>query len=139
MLSDALVTICRSDRRYDGYTLFCHTYEDPRTGRGGVAHVVLVDMAGNPVHEWTARMAVQLLELLPDGSLYYSTRGQVPDRGAGVGGIGRRQTPTADGRTHHRAPAVRCNTRMRPVLRASRLAVPPQKGQVPMAHGRCRA
>jgi hypothetical protein len=68
------VTVYQPDRCYQGYTLFCHTYEDPRAGRDGVAHMVLVDMEGNPVHEWTARTAVQLLELLPDGTLYYSTR-----------------------------------------------------------------
>lgn len=73
-MPDAPVAIYRSDKCYGGYTLFCHTYEDAQTGRGGVAHMYLVDMEGNPVHEWTARTAVQLLELLPDGSLYYSTR-----------------------------------------------------------------
>jgi hypothetical protein len=73
-MSDSPVTIYRSGKCYDGYTLFCHTYEDARTGRDGVAHMVLVDMEGSLVHEWTAQTAVQLLDLLPDGSLYYSTR-----------------------------------------------------------------
>jgi hypothetical protein len=72
--NDNPITIWQPDKCFDGYTLFCHSYEDPRTATGGVAHMYLIDMAGRPVHEWTARTAVQLLELLPDGGLYYSTR-----------------------------------------------------------------
>ncbi|HEY64297.1 MAG TPA: hypothetical protein G4O02_06960 [Caldilineae bacterium] len=71
---DTGVTIYQPDRCCNGYTLFCHTYEDPRMGRGGVAHMYLIDMEGHVIHEWIAHTAVQLLELLPDGSLYYSTR-----------------------------------------------------------------
>lgn len=69
-----VVTIYHPDKCYQGYTLFAHTYEDPRTSKDGLAYMYLIDMAGNPAHEWTAQTAVQLLELLPDGNLYYSTR-----------------------------------------------------------------
>ena len=68
------VTIHEPGRCFEGYTLFCHTVEDPRTVGDGLAHMYLIDMEGQPVHEWTARTAVQLLELLPDGNLLYSTR-----------------------------------------------------------------
>ena len=68
------VTVYRPGKCFQGYTLFAHTYEDASTGRDGVAHLYLIDMEGNPVHEWTANTAVQLLELCRDGSLYYSTR-----------------------------------------------------------------
>ncbi len=61
-------------RAYEGYTLFCHTYERPEEGEGGIAHMYLIDMEGKPVHEWTAKTAVQYLRLLPDGNLLYSTR-----------------------------------------------------------------
>lgn len=59
---------------YEGYTLFCHTYERPEEGEGGVAHMDLIDMEGRSVHRWTAKTAVQYLRLLPDGNLLYSTR-----------------------------------------------------------------
>ncbi|MFP4055421.1 MAG: aryl-sulfate sulfotransferase [Candidatus Brocadiia bacterium] len=68
------VTDHRPEKSFGGATLFCHSYEDPQAGEGGVAHMYLVDMEGRPVHEWTARTAVQLLELLPDGTLCYTTR-----------------------------------------------------------------
>ncbi|MCD6507204.1 aryl-sulfate sulfotransferase [Candidatus Poribacteria bacterium] len=68
------VTIYKPEKAFNGYTLFCHTYEDPRVGPGGVAHMYLIDMRGKVVHEWTAKTAVQLLELLPNGNLLYSTR-----------------------------------------------------------------
>ncbi|MCD6290310.1 MAG: aryl-sulfate sulfotransferase [Anaerolineae bacterium] len=71
---DSGVTIYQPDRCYAGYTLFCHTYEDPRTSQDGRAHMYLIDMHGQVVHEWTTDTAVQLLELLPDATLYYSTR-----------------------------------------------------------------
>jgi len=68
------VTIHQPEKCYAGYTLFCHTYEDPRAGKDGAAHMYLIDMEGKLAHEWTARTAVQLLELLPDASLLYMTR-----------------------------------------------------------------
>jgi len=68
------VTVYKPEKFFEGYTLFCHTYEDPSVGPGGVAHMYLIDMKGNVVHEWTAKTAVQLLELLPNGNLLYSTR-----------------------------------------------------------------
>jgi len=66
--------VYRPEKFYGGYTLFCHTYEDPRVGPGGLAHMFLIDMRGDIVHEWTAKTAVQLLELLPNGNLLYATR-----------------------------------------------------------------
>jgi len=69
---------------YDGYTLFCHTYERPEDGEGGVAHMHLIDMDGKPLHEWTARTAVQYLTLLPDGNLLYSTRDRSPIEKTGL-------------------------------------------------------
>jgi len=78
------VTIYKPDSCYNGYTLFAHTYEDASTGRGGVAHIYLIDMEGRPVHEWVATTAVQLTELLPDGTLAYSTRDRSDLNTAGV-------------------------------------------------------
>jgi hypothetical protein len=72
----------------NGYTLFCHTYENPSTARDGLAHMYLIDMEGRPVYEWTARTAVQLLELLPDGTLCYSTRDRSNIDQAGLYRIG---------------------------------------------------
>jgi hypothetical protein len=68
------VTVYNPEKFYNGYTLFCHTYESPEAGPDGVAHMYLINMEGEVVHEWTAKTAVQLLELLPNGDLLYSTR-----------------------------------------------------------------
>ncbi|MCD6510407.1 MAG: aryl-sulfate sulfotransferase [Thermoprotei archaeon] len=68
------VTKYDPDKAYEGYTLFCHTYDPPNVAQGELAHMYLIDMNGNIVHEWTAKTAVQLLELLPNGNLYYTTR-----------------------------------------------------------------
>lgn len=78
------VTVYEPERCYNGYTLFAHTYEDAATGHDGVAHLYLIDMEGRPVHEWTATTAVQLTELLPDGTLAYSTRDRSDLNTAGV-------------------------------------------------------
>ena len=72
--SERSVTVHQADHCYKGYTLFCHTYEDPNTTADGLAHMYVIDMEGRPVYSWATRTAAQLLELLPDGSLYYSTR-----------------------------------------------------------------
>ena len=68
------VTIYKPDKCYHGYTLFGHTHEDLRLGKGLLAHMYLIDMEGRIAHEWTAQTAVQLLKLQPDGDLYYMTR-----------------------------------------------------------------
>ncbi|MFP3897134.1 MAG: aryl-sulfate sulfotransferase, partial [Anaerolineales bacterium] len=68
------VTLYKPDRCYHGYTLFCHTHEDPRLGEDLWAYMYLINMQGGIVHQWTAETAVQLLKLQPDGTLYYMTR-----------------------------------------------------------------
>ncbi|NPV09953.1 MAG: hypothetical protein HPY83_18570 [Anaerolineae bacterium] len=72
------------ERAYEGYTLFCHTHETPEEGAGGVAHMYLIDMEGRPAHEWTAKTAVQFLQLLPNGNLLYSTRDRSSIEQAGL-------------------------------------------------------
>ncbi len=69
------VLVYKPDKFAEGYTLFCHSYENPKqTSEDGLAHLYLIDMKGEVVHEWTAKTAVQsFLELLPDGNLYYPT------------------------------------------------------------------
>jgi hypothetical protein len=78
------VTVSVPERSYRGYTLFCHTYDPPNVAVGEVAHMYLIDMEGNVVHEWTAKTAVQLLELLPSGNLYYTTRDRSAVEQAGL-------------------------------------------------------
>jgi hypothetical protein len=68
------VTVSVPERFYKGYTLFCHTYDPPNIDMGELAHMYVIDMNGNLVLEWTAKTAVQLLELLPTGNLFYTTR-----------------------------------------------------------------
>ncbi len=73
---DRGIMVYNPDKFYSGYTLFCHSYENPKTdSEDGLGHIYLMDMEGNIVHEWTTRTAQQgFLRLLPDGNLYYPTR-----------------------------------------------------------------
>lgn len=70
------ITVFKPDKFYNGYTLFCHSYENPKVDKGdGVGHIYLMDMEGNFVHEWTTKTAQQnFTRLLPNGDLYYPTR-----------------------------------------------------------------
>jgi len=77
-------TIYNPEKAYDGYTLFCHTYDPPNVPLGELARMYLIKMDGEKVHEWTAKTAVQLLELLPNGDLYYTTRDRSNIRTAGL-------------------------------------------------------
>ena len=44
------ITVYRPDRFYNGYTLFCHSYENPRTDtEDGLGHIHLIDMEGNNI------------------------------------------------------------------------------------------
>jgi hypothetical protein len=69
---------------FTGYTLFCHTYEFLDQADSGMGHIYLIDMEGNPVHEWTTHTAQQsFCRLLPDGHLLYPTRdrSKIPQAG----------------------------------------------------------
>jgi len=68
------ITVYNPEKFNEGYTLFCHTHDPPNVAIGELAHMYLIDMEGNLAHKWTAKTAVQLLELLPDGNLLYTTR-----------------------------------------------------------------
>ena len=70
------ITVYKPGKFYNGYTLFCHSYEDPKTdSEDGLGHIYLIDMEGNVVYEWTTKTAQQsFLRLLPNGNLYYPTR-----------------------------------------------------------------
>jgi len=70
------ITVFKPDKFYNGYTLFCHSYENPKVDKGdGLGHIYLMDMEGNIVHEWTTKTAQQnFTRLLPNGDLYYPTR-----------------------------------------------------------------
>jgi len=60
---------------YHGYTLFCHSYEDPCQSASGTGHIYLIDMEGRVAHEWTTHTAQQsFAHLLPNGHLIYPTR-----------------------------------------------------------------
>jgi len=70
------VTIYKPESAYNGYTLFCPMSKRiPNVPLDKISHnMYLIDMEGRVVHEWTAKTTVQLLELLPNGNLYYMTR-----------------------------------------------------------------
>lgn len=67
------VTVSIPERFYEGYTLFCHIYKIPNIAMGELAHMYFINMKGRIVKEWTAKTALQLLEFLPNGNLYYTT------------------------------------------------------------------
>ena len=69
------MVIHRPSKCYQGYTLYCHAYEDPKGSPSGKGHIYLIDMEGNVVHEWTTQTAQQShSRLLPNGNLFYPTR-----------------------------------------------------------------
>lgn len=69
------VNVYKPDDCYQGYTLFCQTYEDPGLTKEGTGKIYLIDMEGNPVHRWTVQTALQsFCRLLPNGNLLYPTR-----------------------------------------------------------------
>ncbi|KPK65711.1 MAG: hypothetical protein AMK73_02240 [Planctomycetes bacterium SM23_32] len=76
------VTVHEPELCSAGYTLFCHTCDPPPPG--GRARILLVDMEGGVVHEWRPPTSAQLPELLPDGTLLYSTRDRSHIEGAGL-------------------------------------------------------
>jgi len=78
------VTIYNPEEAYEGYTLFCHTYDSPDVASGEHAYMYLIDMDGNVAHRWTVDTSVQLLELLPNGNLYYTTRDRSDIHRAGL-------------------------------------------------------
>ena len=78
------VTISVPDEYYEGYTLFCHSYDPPNIAAGESASIYLIDMEGNVVHEWNVKTALQLTELLPNGNLYYTTRDRSDINQAGL-------------------------------------------------------
>ena len=79
------VTVHKPDDCYQGYTLFCESYEDPKLTRDGTGKIYLIDMAGNTVHRWTVETALQsFCRLLPDGNLLYPTRDRSNIREAGL-------------------------------------------------------
>jgi hypothetical protein len=76
-------------RAYPGYTLFCHSYEDPSQSASGSGHIYLIDMEGRVVHEWVTHTAQQsFCRLLPDGTLIYPTRDRSRLEAAGIRALG---------------------------------------------------
>lgn len=75
----------KPDTCYNGYTLFCHSYEDPKASESGKGHIYLIDMEGNVAHEWTTQTAQQsFCRLLPNGNLLYPTRDRSKIEEAGL-------------------------------------------------------
>lgn len=69
------VSIYKPDKCFDGYTLFCTSYEDPALTEDGTGKIYLIDMQGDQVHQWHVKTALQsFCRLLPNGNLLYPTR-----------------------------------------------------------------
>ena len=69
------VVVYKPEKCFNGYTLFCTSYEDPSLAKDGKAEIYLIDMEGKPVHTWYVKTALQsFCRLLPNGDLLYPTR-----------------------------------------------------------------
>lgn len=69
------VTVYEPEKCYNGYTLFCQSYEDVSRTKDGAGEIYLVDMEGRVIHVWKVRTALQsFCRLLPNGNLLYPTR-----------------------------------------------------------------
>ncbi len=79
------VTLYQPARCFNGYTLFCESYEDPSSAPDGTGSVYLIDMKGNVVHRWHVKTALQsFCRLLPNGNLLYPTRDRSRIEQAGI-------------------------------------------------------
>lgn len=67
------VTVYKPDKCFRGYSLFCVQFRPSAARNGQQDRMLLIDMEGNPVHEWPIHTSAHLLELAADGSLYHST------------------------------------------------------------------
>jgi len=72
------------DKALDGYVLFCQSFDPTRTVPDGQGVVTLMDMRGQPVHEWKVSTPLHLPDLRPDGRLYYDTHTYGPIKGHGM-------------------------------------------------------
>ena len=69
------ITIYDPDKAYQGYTLFCETFAEPKWSKGKEAVIYLIDMEGEPAHTWTQTETTlqSHSRLLPNGHLIYPT------------------------------------------------------------------
>lgn len=73
------------DRAWQGYTLYCESWEDPTQAPDGRAEIHLIDMDGQLVHRWYVQTALQsFCKLLPNGNLIYPTRDRSNIMRAGI-------------------------------------------------------
>ena len=69
------VLVYKPAKCFNGFTLFCTSYEDPSLTKDGRGEIYLINMEGKPVHIWHVKTALQsFCRLLPNGDLLYPTR-----------------------------------------------------------------
>lgn len=79
------VRVYKPEKCFNGYTLYCETYETTKNAEGGKGKIRLIDMEGNIVHTWYVTTAVQsFCRLLPNGNLLYPTRDRSRIEQAGI-------------------------------------------------------
>ncbi len=79
------VTVHDPESCWEGYTLFCESYEDPALAPDGRGKINLIDMEGEIVHRWSVETALQsFCRLLPNGNLLCPTRDRSLIRRAGL-------------------------------------------------------
>ena len=68
------VTKYEAGKAWNGYTLFCETFGQPKGEGEPPRKIYLIDMEGRPVHEWHVETSLQsYCHLLPDGNLLQPT------------------------------------------------------------------
>jgi hypothetical protein len=79
------VTVYNRDKCFNGYTLFCESYDYPKLKEKGEGIVYLIDMEGEPAHTWRVTTPLQsYCRLLPNGNLLYPTHDRSLIREAGL-------------------------------------------------------
>ena len=80
------VTVYKPEKAYNGYTLFCESFNPPQRNQENNGTIYLIDMQGNPVHKWYVKKTAQqsFCRLLPNGNLLYPTRDRSQIEQAGL-------------------------------------------------------
>lgn len=83
--TDTGLRLHNADRAFEGYTLYCPSIPKFAPDETPSGEIYLIDMAGDVVHRWPVRTALQsFCRLLPDGNLLYPTNDRSDLGSAGI-------------------------------------------------------
>jgi len=70
----SLVNVHDPEKAFNGYTLFCESFAEARRQDEALRTIYLIDMEGEPVHQWYTERSLQShCRLLPNGNLIHPT------------------------------------------------------------------